>query len=75
MEWKDLFVPESPLRSRRLQGALVVVAMWMAGLAGWDVDESLSITWTDNLNGFIEAAGVIWMFLGGLFAGSSPRKF
>lgn len=71
----NIFDATSPVRSQRLQGAVITVAGAVASLMGvqWTEDQTQLVL--KNLNELAVLAGSIVALIGGLRAPQSPRPF
>ncbi len=75
MSMPTFLAPDSPIRSRRLQGAFIIMLMWGLNAAGIQLGDAFESDAAANLDGLVTAVATMWMFIGGIFASKSPRKF
>ena len=66
--WKELLKPTSPVRSKRVQGAVITLAALALALAGYPIGEQ-------GLTELSGAVGALWFMLGTIKASKSPRPF
>jgi acetyl-CoA carboxylase carboxyltransferase component len=74
MSW-NILDPRSPLRSKRLQGAVLTIAAVVCQATGINVSEEAGTELVSQVNGILAGVGIIWAQIGALMAKNSPRSF
>lgn len=73
-KWNPLN-PESPLRSKRVQGAFVILAALASEALGKVVSEDALIVFSDQTNELLTQVGALWGLVGAITAKTSTRLF
>ena len=75
MTWNPLD-PESVLRSKRVQGALIILASVVSqSLGGVGVSEDNLLVFADATNRVLVELGALWGLVGTITAANSARPF
>lgn len=67
--------PESPLRSKRVQGAAITLGVLVATLLGFKITPTQEGAILNLGNELVMLAGLLWNQVGGIMASKSPRNF